>query len=189
MTGKTSSYHHLLLAAASGVLLFLSSPGLELGGVTAFFALVPLFFALRNTDRARRGFILGLTTGFFWYLPLLYWIVIVLGTYGYMPLYFTLPALLLLALYMSLYPALFSLLLCLRWRRRSCNFLIAAGVFWIALDYLRSFLFSGFPWQDLGYSQYKNTWFIQAADLAGHHGITFMLVLSNAFFFHLAACP
>jgi apolipoprotein N-acyltransferase len=50
---------------------------------------------------------------------------------------------------------------------------------WVALDYVRSFLFSGFPWQDLGYSQYKSLLLIQTADLTGHYGITFYLVLVN----------
>jgi len=186
MTAETPSKHHLLLALSSGILLFFASPGLSLRGVTAFFALVPLFFALRQVGNAKSGFFLGLLTGLCWYVPLLYWIVIVLGTYGYMPFYFTLPALFLLALYMSLYPAVFSALLC-RPQRRHMELALLAPILWVALDFLRSFLFTGFPWQDLGYSQYLNTWFIQAADLGGHYGITFVLLLANVLFFHLAA--
>jgi apolipoprotein N-acyltransferase len=50
---------------------------------------------------------------------------------------------------------------------------------WVALDYIRSLLFTGFPWQDLGYSQYKSLLLIQTADLTGHFGITFLIVLVN----------
>jgi apolipoprotein N-acyltransferase len=50
---------------------------------------------------------------------------------------------------------------------------------WVGLDFLRSFLFSGFPWQDLAYSQYKALLLIQAADLTGHFGVTFHIVLVN----------
>jgi len=186
MTAATPPKHHLLLALSSGMLLFLASPGIGLRGITAFFALVPLFFALRQTGNAKNAFLLGLATGLCWYIPMLYWIVIVLGTYGYMPLYFTLPALILLALYMSLYPAAFCALLC-RPQRRPIELALIAPLLWVALDYLRSFLLTGFPWQDLGYSQYLNTWFIQAADLGGHYSITFMLLLANVLLFYLAA--
>ncbi len=56
----------------------------------------------------------------------------------------------------------------------------AAPVIWVALDFIRSWLFTGFPWQDLGYSQYQIPALLQVADLTGHHGVTFVLVLTNA---------
>jgi len=178
MTRKNRFPIQVLLAITSGLLLFLASPGLHTRGICAFFGLVPLFLAMRQTQRASHAALLGLIAGLFWYIPLLYWIVIVLGTYGYMPLFLTLSALFLLALYMSIYLSVWGVL-CWRWGIADKNLLFFAPTLWVGLDYLRSFLFTGFPWQDLAYSQYQNTWLLQSADLVGHHGISFLLVFCN----------
>lgn len=185
MKNKTSFFRQILLAVATGILLFLASPGLGLPPVTAFFGLLPLLFALEKARTASRAALLGLLAGLCWYIPLLHWITIVLGTYAYMPRSLTFCALFLLALYMSCYPALFAAFT-FRWRQRRGGFLFFAPLLWVGLDYLRSFLFSGFPWQDLGYTQYKNTWFIQVADLGGHYAVTWLLVLCNCLLFSVS---
>lgn len=184
MTKKTFIFRQIPLAIASGLLLFLASPGLGIPPVTAFFGLLPLLFALQSAKSTGRALLLGLLAGLAWYLPLLHWITIVLGTYGYMPLALTLLALFLLAFYMSCYTALFAALT-FRWRRKTGGLLFFAPLFWVGLDYLRSFLFTGFPWMDLGYSQYKDTWLIQVADLGGHYAVTWLLVLCNCLLFSL----
>jgi apolipoprotein N-acyltransferase len=53
------------------------------------------------------------------------------------------------------------------------------------LELGKSHLFTGFPWENLGYSQYSWLSFIQIADIAGVSGISFVLVLSNCFLFLL----
>jgi apolipoprotein N-acyltransferase len=55
-----------------------------------------------------------------------------------------------------------------------------APVLWVGLDWLRSVLFTGFPWMDLGYGLYAQPQLIQAADLGGHHLVTFGVVLCNS---------
>jgi apolipoprotein N-acyltransferase len=52
-------------------------------------------------------------------------------------------------------------------------------VAWVAFDFIRSFLFSGFAWAMLGHSQYRTLPLIQIADLAGVYGITLLIVLTN----------
>jgi apolipoprotein N-acyltransferase len=59
----------------------------------------------------------------------------------------------------------------------------AAPVIWTALEYLRSWLFTGFSWYYLGHSQYQWTPLIQFADITGTWGISFLL----AWFAGLAA--
>ncbi|HKI82612.1 MAG TPA: apolipoprotein N-acyltransferase, partial [Pseudodesulfovibrio sp.] len=112
------------------------------------------------------------------YYPLqLYWILIVLGRYGQLSPWITVPALGLLALYMSLYLVGFSVLTS-RLEGRPCLIWLAP-IFWVGLDWLRSWLFTGFPWIDLGYTQYRYPLLIQVADLAGHHAVTFLIVMVN----------
>jgi apolipoprotein N-acyltransferase len=50
----------------------------------------------------------------------------------------------------------------------------------VSLEFLRSFLLSGFPWASLGYSQQSHLALIQSVDLCGVYGLSFLLVLVNA---------
>ncbi len=175
----------LLPALATSLLLLASVPGL--GGLpfAAWIGLVPLFLAISRSS-PRKAALAGFVTGVLYYGGLLSWILVVLGHYGNLPWWLSLPALFLLAAYMAVYPALFSAI-CSWGLRSSIPLPLLAPPLWVVLDYLRSQLFSGFPWQDLAYSQYQVAWVIQAADLTGHHGITFLLVAVNCVLFLLVA--
>ena len=171
------------LALLTAVLLYLSSPGPGYAYL-AWPALLPLL-SLCRTKKPAAAARWGLFCGFAYHLALLYWIVIVLGKYGNLPLWLTLPALVLLAAYMGFYLAIFSALM--SWSMPVVPAVWTAPLLWVSLDYVRGLLFSGFPWQDLGYSQYLFTEVIQIADLAGHHGVTFLIVLVNSLLFTLPA--
>jgi apolipoprotein N-acyltransferase len=173
-----------LPALLTGVLLFLSAPGLVGFGPLAWVALVPLLMACRSVSPFR-GFKLGLAAGLLYYLLLLYWIIIVLSTYGQLSWWIAMLALVLLALYMGLYLGLFTA--GFAWLSVRIPVLWTAPVLWVALDFVRSRLFSGFPWQDLAYSQYRIPLLIQSADLFGHEGITFLIVLANVLLVAIAA--
>jgi apolipoprotein N-acyltransferase len=178
-TGRQKNgFQSLGLALGSSLLLFLSFPGAAGFWPLAWVALVPLLWAVRDTEPGKAAK-LGLLTGMVHYVSLLYWIVIVLGKYGNLAWWISVPGLLLLALYMSCYLALFSAAISWVWKKQPSLVVWFGPFIWVALDYVRSFLFSGFPWQDLGYSQYKSLLLIQTADLTGHYGITFYLVLVN----------
>ncbi len=167
-----------LMSLFSG-LLFLSSPGVGYG-FTAWIAVVPLLI-LCKIEKSGRAAFWGFAAGFLYYLALLYWIVIVLGRYGGLSLWLTVPVLALLAAYMAVYTAFFAWIMS---RTMTCFSPVwSAPVVWVGLDFIRGLLFSGFPWQDIGYSQYHYPWVIQVADIAGHHGVSFLIVLVNAFLF------
>ncbi len=175
---KRSSFLPAWLALGTGFLLFLTFPGAVGLWPVAWVALVPLLLAIRNVSVGRAAR-LGLLAGMIHYATLLYWIVIVLGRYGNLPLWVSVPAMLLLALYMSSYLALFCALINRAWKQKEVLVVWLGPFLWVGLDFLRSFLFSGFPWQDLAYSQYKALFLIQTADLTGHFGVTFHIVLVN----------
>ncbi len=145
-------------------------------------ACVPLFVCICQSSR-RQAMFLGLSAGFFFFLAELYWIVSVLGQYGGLPLYLSLPALLLLSLYMACYMMIFAWLANVFVNRFSfalCLWLLPAA--WTGLDWLRSFAGSGFPWMDLGYGVTLQPVLMQAADIAGHYGLTFLVILLNTLF-------
>jgi apolipoprotein N-acyltransferase len=172
----------LQLAAvfATALMLWLAYPG---GGELwplLFVALVPFFVVVMGAKTARQAALLGMLLGLVHFAALLYWIVIVLGHYGGLPVYLAVAALLLLALYMSLYLGVFAMVARLFFLRcpASCAlWLIPAA--WVALDWCRSFLFSGLPWMDPGYGLARVPWLLQSADLWGHYGLSFILVLLN----------
>ncbi len=169
----------LPLSLTSGLLLWLSFPGGPAFWPLLFVALVPLLLAVQQGS-GRQAFWCGLTAGLAHFVLLLYWIVIVLGRYGGLPWYISLPALFLLALYMGGYFAAFAV--CARLLLASTTPLTALWTLpalWVGLDWLRGFLFSGFPWMDPGYALWQQPLLIQTADLFGHHGSTFLIVLVN----------
>ncbi|HKK01191.1 MAG TPA: apolipoprotein N-acyltransferase, partial [Desulfuromonadales bacterium] len=53
-------------------------------------------------------------------------------------------------------------------------------VLWMALEFLRGVLLTGFPWALIGYSQQGHLALIQSADLFGVYGIGALIVLCNA---------
>lgn len=172
---------NLLLAVLSGVLLTLAFPPGRLSFV-AWFALVPLLVSLENRSPAR-AFILGLVSGLAHYLSLIYWIVVVLGRYGNLNAPIAFLALFLLSLYLSLYLALFA---CMSGLVRESGFhAVLAACFWVALEYLRGYVLTGFPWCLLGYTQYEQLWLIQISDLAGVYGVSFLIVFANGLIFSM----
>jgi len=164
-----------LLFLLSSLLLWLSSPGPGLS-FCAWFALVPLLAGCARVA-PQKAALLGFVSGLLYYLLLIYWVVISLGTYGHLPWWLCGLALLLLCAYMSLYLAFFCA--ACSWSMQAVAPVWSAPLLWVALDFVRGLLFSGFPWQDLGYSQFNTPLLIQASDLAGHHGITFLIIMVN----------
>ncbi len=62
-----------------------------------------------------------------------------------------------------------------------------APALWICLEYCKSNFLTGFPWENLGYSQYMNFYFIQFADVLGVFGLSFLIVMVNAALFDVMA--
>jgi apolipoprotein N-acyltransferase len=65
--------------------------------------------------------------------------------------------------------------------------LAALPLLWTASEFLRSFLFTGFPWALLGYSQYRHLALIQMADVLGVYGISALIAFSGTALFLLTA--
>ena len=169
-------YQHWILAALSALLLFLSFPNLNLFPC-AWVAMVPFFIALTRTTDWKSAFWIGYLTGFLFFAGLLPAILLL---YPYANIFATLVGYLLLVGYTAVYFAAFAVLMRFVPWRSGVLFTIAAACIWTALEWVRSWMITGFPWGSIGYSQWNNLPGIQIASVVGVHGISFVIVLFNA---------
>jgi apolipoprotein N-acyltransferase len=175
--------NRIILAVLSGLLIFLSFPKYGFG-LIAWVSFIPLFFALWKVTSLRQGLLLGFLSGIVGYIGIIYWITYVVVNYGYLPIYLGVILMLLLTCYLSIYTALFAAAIV--FFRRKILFLLAPAL-WICLEYCKSNLLTGFPWENLGYSQYLNFYLIQFADVLGVFGLSFLIVMVNASLFDVLA--
>ena len=167
----------LIFACASGLLLPLCFPKFDLG-LLAWVALIPLHLALDQCSK-QRAFWIGWLSGVIGFTGIMAWVVTAMTTYGKVPEPISYAILLLLTTYLGLYVALYSLAFV--WLRELIPRygIFFAPCFWVALEFLRTYLLSGLPWCLLGYSQYRELDLIQVADLTGVYGVSFLVVLVN----------
>ena len=126
--------------------------------------LVPLLLAVQSVS-AKRAAWLGVLSGFVFFMISLSWLHNLTGMVEGAG--FKISALLgyvVLALYCALYFIPISMVAAVgaRWWvgahvQKNVRYMIALTTVWVGSEYLRSFLFTGFPWNPLGVSQYANT--------------------------------
>ncbi len=161
-------------AVASGLLLALSFAPHEVAEA-AWIALVPVLIAAWGGE-VRRGFQLGLLAGLAFWLPSLWWLTKVTapGWFG-------------LSLYCSVYLGCFGAGAALWSRRwgvtswlRNLGFMLFVAAWWAGLELARSNWFTGFPWNPLGATQYKNAALLQPAAWGGVSLVSALVVWVNA---------
>ncbi len=148
-------------------------------------ALAPLCIAVARTARrpAPRGprpFLLGLVTGVVGFAGTVAWTSDVLAIYGGLNAALSWLLAGLLVAYLSLYPALFSLALTTAVTRAGVVALAIAPVLWVATEWMRGTLFTGFPWVLLGYSQSDTLAPLQVASVAGIYGLSGLVACASA---------
>lgn len=171
-----------ILSLASGILLFLSFPKYEFHYLI-WISIVPLLCALRGKSFSE-AFLTGLIAGLVYNIGVIYWVSFVIVHYGYLPLYVGISTMVLLALYLSLYVSIFSVTV-VYFSRRGIREIYSAPIVWAILEYIKSYLLTGFPWENLAYSQYGIKLLIQIADITGIYGITFLIVFINCILYDL----
>jgi apolipoprotein N-acyltransferase len=159
----------LLLAAASGGVLYTAFPTLDLW----FLAPVGVALLTAALDGARPwlGALLGFVAGLAFFIPTLEWSGIYVGVLPWMAL----------AVLQSLYIAVIGLLLTL-----TRHIVLMTPLAWVVSELLRSTTpFGGFPWVRLAFSQADGplaTW----ASVAGAPGVTFAVATVGAALYAVA---
>jgi len=154
------------LCIISGLLTGFSfdSPNLSF---LVWFSLVPLLYSIsKDKISLKRGIFQGIVFAFCYYGAAIFWVANVsrLG-------------LILLLFYISIYYVGFIFLG--RYFLNRPLRIIAIPCLWVAVEFLKENVWCGFGWANLGYSQYRNFYLIQTADLWGEKFISFLIVMVN----------
>lgn len=132
---------------------------------------------------------MGCGSGTIFWLITLRWLLQLSET-GAVPLPFPLIGLglVLLSVYLGFYQGVFCRLITMglvRWGVRDWTLnimtVLILPLVWVGLEYLRSSLFyGGFPWCQVGVSQYTNTMIIQCAEWGGVYAVSYVILCMNA---------
>jgi apolipoprotein N-acyltransferase len=159
--------------------LFLAGCGLAAAFAPIFFApsLLTLgFFAhkIKSANSSKLAAVYGFWFGLGFFTAGLYWIAIGVSVY-IDDFWWAIPfALFGLPLILSPFVALTSFL-AWRYRQKDC-YIIALSLIWVFFEWLRSWLFTGLPWNLLGYSLAFSDELVQLASLIGIYGMSFLVI-------------
>ena len=158
-----------------GAATVLSFAPVEIPGLV-FLGLLYLFWAISTAHSPAQAARYGLCFGLGFFVSNVHWVYISMHSFGGMPGWLAAGCTLLFAAYLALFPALAAWLS----RRLPCPEsvrlpLLLPTVF-IATEWLRGWLFTGFPWASVGTSQVRQLagWF----PIFGVYGVGFLLALT-----------
>ncbi|MDH4228014.1 MAG: apolipoprotein N-acyltransferase [Deltaproteobacteria bacterium] len=167
----------------SGAVLVLAFAPVNLWPLS-FVAFILLFFSLNGVSSWKARFLKGFIFGLVFFLGTVYWVIHSMYFYGGVPFYLGALVTLLLAAVLALYPAAFAVLGWLPVCKNKWVRLVFVAALWVAIEYLRSILFTGFPWVLLGYSLASFAPLTQTAEIFGVWGVSFFIMFINAALFN-----
>jgi apolipoprotein N-acyltransferase len=139
-----------------------------------------LCYLWRRSATPFHAALLGFSFGMGMFSAGVTWIYVSLHDFGAMPAPIAVLALFFLCAYLALFPAFAAWALKqLRITSRTI-WALAAGALWGLSDWLRSVLFTGFPWLTLGYSQVPQSPLAGFAPITGVYGVSLILGCSAA---------
>jgi apolipoprotein N-acyltransferase len=165
----------LLLAVLSGLLFAWSFPGVAQGWL-AFFAMAPLLVAIVRAKNTRQAFLLGWIAHTTSWLVMVPWVVRVMSHYGGLPYAAGVAIFVAMALYLGLYGGVFAAIV--QRLRLGVAFLpwLLVPLAWAAIEYARTYLFSGFPWNLIATPMIDFTSLIQIDRFAGPYFVGALVV-------------
>lgn len=163
---------HALALAAGAVLACAFAP--QHGWPLAFISPAVLMYLWEGAS-ARRAAWLGFWFGFGMFAAGTYWLYVSLHIAA--PLWLTLALMLALIGLMAAYHALTGYLTVRVFPSGPLRWLLGAPAIWLLIEWLRGWLFTGFPWLSLGYTQ-TDTELAHLAPIGGVYGISLVLLFS-----------
>lgn len=180
---KLPSVVNSLLAVASAILLTLAFPNFDLWFL-AWFALVPLFFAVeREKESIVKSFFLGWIFGTLFFAGSCWWLTFAFTHYGGIPTWLAYILLLMITGIVGLFPAIFAAAFSVILKRFGTYGILSAPFLWTAQEFLRGTL-ADTSWNAIGYSQAFSE-SVKYASIGGIYLVGFLVVFNNAFVFWL----
>ncbi len=138
-----------------------------------------LLWLWQGAAAPRRAAALGFAFGMGLFLTGVSWVYISLHDYGDMPAALAAVATLLFCAFLALYPALVGYLQARLGGPLAARQLVLIPALWALSEWLRGWIFTGFPWLSLGYSQAESP-LRGYAPLAGVFGLSWLVLLCAA---------
>src|SRR5512139_761163 len=146
-------------------------------------SLAVLFAQLSRTAAVRAGFLTGLAWGLGLFLTGVSWVFVSLWVYGGMSAWLAGLATFLFCAFLALFPALVGALQAYPNEHRRgrlapvLRLVLLIPLAWSVTEWVRGWIFTGFPWLVVGYSQVPNGPLAGYAPIIGSYGISFLLAL------------
>ena len=174
--GRPQSIHFLVLFILGAILAGVAE--LPYGGWIQIPILSLIWYWLyqEKSSSLKHLFASGLTFGVGYFVIGLWWLYISLHDVGGMNAALSCVAVFLLSAYMALYFALASLTLSLLKRSRTLGLCLASS--WVVMEFLRGYIFTGFPWMGLAESQFNGP-FAPIAPFFGGLACTFLVIWTS----------
>lgn len=138
-------------------------------------ALIGIIYLWAKAPTAKASLKLGFQFGLGLYTIGIYWIYISLHDFGGMPWWFAGFCTFCLCAFMALFPALVGY-----FSKRLGYLTISAPILWGLSDWVRSWIFTGFPWLTLGYSQTPHSPLAGYMPVVGVYGVSVITALLAA---------
>jgi apolipoprotein N-acyltransferase len=150
-------------------------------------ALAALFFTWMRSGSARQAWLSGFAFGLGYFLAGVSWVYVSLHVYGSMPAVLAAVATFLFCAYLALFPAFAGWVVVRLAGDGEGQRLLAAPAAFVALEWLRGTLFTGFPWLTVGTSQAPLGPLAGFAPYVGAYGVSLALAGAAALLAALAA--
>ena len=167
--------HFTITLIISAILTGLAQQPLQLGWI-AWFSLVPFIFILNRIDSKKAYFKAGFIWGFVYYLTVVFWLAMNIGTTPLIGMISMLAA----VLYCSLNIAVISLIMGFIKSYYAKRWFWLMPLVWTSVEYIRNMdVLTGGPWTSLANTQLDFHTLVQNAEISGIYGITFWIILLN----------
>ncbi|MHB8914769.1 MAG: apolipoprotein N-acyltransferase [Thiobacillus sp.] len=168
----------LFLSLAAGIVTVGGFAPLNLYPL-AIVGLTIVFWQWYHATAVRAGFLTGFAFGLGMFVAGVSWVYISLHQFGGMPAWLAALATLLFCGFLALFPAAAGLLF-VYFRRHKSALLWLAPALWMMQEWVRGWIFTGFPWLALGYSQVPVSPLAGYAPLIGAYGVSYLLAMLAA---------
>ncbi len=142
-----------------------------------FITLALLFWQWSQAATPKQAFKTGWWFGLGFFLAGVSWIYVSLHTFGAMPMPLAAAATLLFCAFLALFPALTGYAVARSRCTATAKLMLLAPALWVLSEWVRSWLFTGFPWNSIGYSQIPGSPLAGYAPIIGIYGVSLALTV------------